>query len=803
MRLLIGMTVFVALVGCGGGSSQSTTTVQQRLAPTANAGVDQTIDEGAAVELRGEARAHPDAAIRRVSWHQRESDAIRAQLPSDSDQNVLLFSAPQVESDTTLAFIFRVEDSTGRIAEDQVTLNIRDILLNQLPIAQAGPPQTIAHDTPSFILDGCDSRDPDGDLVAFLWQAIDVSPAQTLGDSCQITVAQNTPPAAETVSNYRLTVRDNQGATAQAQTQITKSAQITNAAPVIERVDSSPRPARPSETVTLNVIARDADDNSLSYQWTQRDGEPVFIARANTANAAFEAPAMDAMLTFNVSVSDGVSTANQTLTVRVSEPLANEPPSLMTCLTNPAAMGCFPALKQQLARLPGSETFLDEPISAGRCNPAGDAQWPHFTGLLHEHTAYSDGFQLTKPADVYEQAKQKGWSFAISTDHSDNIGLPFPVVIANDPEFCATNPLACVLSDPDDPLSNFSKWDATLTQAQQASSDAFTAMRGFEWTSDRFGHANVLFSQHYINPKTGPGYVGTMEAFWAWFVTPAALGGGGDGMMVFNHPGREDALHEPLTVLKSQLSSIGLAMPAEQSPLPDNPLLALLTASGDPAYTFNDFRYVPSADYRVVGVEVFGKGDEYDTDGKKQSWFAYALDKGWYLSPTGSEDHHDTRWGDDDLPKTVLIARTVGAADLREAMLARRAYAVAQNYNHLLLDFTVEDAQGQTYPMGSRLKLDQNSVHLQVNVRSREGSAALANPALRLELMSSLADNDVVYTPLHSVSGSRQASFEVPNNSQQQWAFIRVREGERIVAVSAPIWFQRGETPWPVCQLPR
>ncbi|MES3041209.1 MAG: hypothetical protein V4730_08665 [Pseudomonadota bacterium] len=798
------------LIACGDTKSSSTNAnstprTDEAGRPVAIAGNSQTVKEAEPITLQGQARAGTGQSVLRVLWKQLDSDNIKASLPTDVGQESIQFVAPQVEHDTVLTFIFRVEDNLGQVSEDKTTVMVRNVLPNRLPIANAGADQAVSHDTASVTLDGCRSVDPDGEISRFVWRSLATTPATVLGEGCRLTTPLSNSSAAEVVRVFELTVTDNEGAEDRAQTRVTQRAASTNTAPVIERTQANPNPGRPSEPVALLAKASDTDGNGLAFAWTQTAGEKVFLADANTATPSFTAPTSASTLSFQVTVSDGVASVTESLSVPIAAQDSYQEPSISECLAAPTRIGCFTALKQQVPENNATPSLglSAGKDSAGACNPAGRTDWPHFTGMLHEHTAYSDGYQLTKPADVFTNAKAKGWSFAFSTDHSDNMGLPVPVTAAKDPEFCTTNPLACVLSDPENPLSNFSKWEAIQTQALQASTPNFTAVRGFEWTSDRFGHANVLMSQNYVNPKTGPGYVVSMEGFWAWFVTPANRGGGGDGLMVFNHPGREDSIHGPLTDLKEALAPLGLASVAGQSPLPSNPVQDLLTAPGDPAYTFNDFRYVPAADYRVVGIEVFGKGDEYDSKGKLQSWFGYALDKGWYLAPTGSEDHHDTRWGDEDLPKTVIIARTQSQHDLREALLARRNYAVAQNYNHLLLSFTASDSEiaSNRYPMGSRLAMPTNEIRFQVSVSTRAGKKTPLLPQNSvIEVISSLANNSNGYTPLVTAAGV-STSFTLPNDTRQHWAFVRIRDKAtgRPVAVSAPIWFKRASSSLPVC----
>ena len=166
--------------------------------------------------------------------------------------------------------------------------------------------------------------------------------------------------------------------------------------------------------------------------------------------------------------------------------------------------------------------------------PAAQAATPTpLVGSLHEHSGYSDGWPGSRPATYYASGKAFGLDFMSGSEHSDNADLP---LVASD--YCLDPLVApqCALADPVNPLDSFRKWDATLEQARAASTPTFTAFRGFEWTSDRYGHINVYFSRNDANAKGDGGYA-TMDAFYSWFTRASALGGGADGLATFNHPG--------------------------------------------------------------------------------------------------------------------------------------------------------------------------------------------------------------------------------------------------------------------------
>ena len=366
-----------------------------------------------------------------------------------------------------------------------------------------------------------------------------------------------------------------------------------------------------------------------------------------------------------------------------------------------------------------------------------------FSGSVHEHSGFSDGEVGTSPLTYFQAARAAGLDFMTSSEHSD--GQFVPLSLNGD---CASERLAeCVLvPSADNPGGGVTKWDFTQEIAETASDELFTAIRGFEWTSDRFGHANVFFSQNELNAKTSDGYAGSMEGLWAWFSLNPALGGGSDGLLVFNHPGREDAI---------------------QSNIPD------------PAYTFNDFELREDAAPRVVGVELFGKGgDAYDIEegAPAEGWYARALDRGWKVAPTGSEDEHGTVWATPERAKTVMLATENSRDGLREAMLARRFYALAQHHNDLRLSFSADG-----FTMGSSYSPPDGTI---VKV-----SAAVTDSFPQGGSLELVSNNGAILRAVNTASFVEPLSVD----TTERWYYLRVLNSEgRPVAYSAPVWLKAG-----------
>ncbi|HVT35457.1 MAG TPA: hypothetical protein VHE37_07735, partial [Nevskiaceae bacterium] len=259
----------------------------------------------------------------------------------------------------------------------------------------------------------------------------------------------------------------------------------------------------------------------------------------------------------------------------------------------------------------------------------------HYEGVEHEHTSYSDGDPHMIPADVFRIAHDKGYSYAANTDHSDNIddGEYFTLHASCDPSTSSFDPTQeeyCFLNPSVDKLF---KWASTQQQAQDASNASFLGIRGFEWTSDVFGHINVFFSQNFSNAKTDGGYALTMDTFWDWFTrdpimpglagspsSPVPFGGGADGLATFNHP-HDKCLFD--------------GVPA--------PVI-------DGECDWNDYTLIPAAVERMVGIEAYNDSNRND---RYMPYIVKALDTGWRLSFFAAEDEHFGHYAVETHPKTV------------------------------------------------------------------------------------------------------------------------------------------------------
>jgi hypothetical protein len=388
-------------------------------------------------------------------------------------------------------------------------------------------------------------------------------------------------------------------------------------------------------------------------------------------------------------------------------------------------------------------------------------QLQELVGTMHQHSAYSDGYPGSTPATYFESARRHGLDFEGSGEHSDNNDLP---IVANqecvDPDPAKNEAAACLNADPQHPENAFHKWDATLAQARAASTSTFTAFRGFEWSSQRFGHIGVYFTQNITNALTDGGDV-SMDTFYAWAQRSPALGGGADGLFTFNHPGD-----------KYLCPGVGSCDPTRLSEL-----------------NWDHFRYVPTLDDRFFALEVFNGSSDFGSapghNAPPEGWYAYALDKGWHLGAVGAEDkghHRGDDWGSPGLTKTIVLAENRSPAALQRAMRARHVYAIRREGYRLR--FTVDGNL-----MGARLERRAGAaLRVRAAVTAPAGGPALGGP-VRLELVTT--GGRIV-----AAGGDGQLDVALPAAPDERYLFVRAVQAGENIAYSSPVWVTaRGKAP--------
>jgi len=269
--------------------------------PVADAGPDQTVDEGQVVTLNGSNSRDSDDGIASYHWVQTGGLQVNLSAP-DSQQTT--FTAPEVGAEgTTLTFELTVVDHSGAQNTDGCVVNIT--WQNEPPEANAGTDQTV-DEGGVVVLNGSSSLDIDNGIAAYLWTQIS-GPLVSLSDPASSQPAFTPPNVGPEGASFTfsLTVTDAGGLQDTDLCIVNISWQNE---PPTAMVAEEYIQAAPGTTVMLDGSgSTDSDDGISSYLWTQVDGTPVTLFDHNSNLATFIAPETDkygSNLTFKLTVTD-------------------------------------------------------------------------------------------------------------------------------------------------------------------------------------------------------------------------------------------------------------------------------------------------------------------------------------------------------------------------------------------------------------------------------------------------------------------------------------------------------------------
>ena len=305
------------LLGTGSFVTVGAPELVRHAAPTAQAGPDQTVGQGATVMLDGTGSSDPEGEALSYAWSQ--TGGTPRVVLSDGAAARPTFTAPgQLTSDAVLEFSLTVTDARG-LASDADTVAVTVTAGNAGPTANAGPDRTVAEGT-AVTLDGSGSRDPENQVLSYAWtfrQTRGTPIPITLSDAAAVRPAVTLPAQLvdDAVIEFSLRVTDTRNAASVDMVVITVTAGANDA----PTADAGPdRRVAEGALVTLDGSgSADPESEVLSYAWSQTDGTPnVVLSDSAVASPTFTAPAqltVDAVLEFSLTVTDArglVSTAD-------------------------------------------------------------------------------------------------------------------------------------------------------------------------------------------------------------------------------------------------------------------------------------------------------------------------------------------------------------------------------------------------------------------------------------------------------------------------------------------------------------
>jgi hypothetical protein len=291
--------------GTATSTDQVAVTVKQvNKAPTANAGVDQSINENTLVTLNGSASTDADGDALTYQWTAPAGITLNAATAS-----ITTFTAPDVTSDKAYTFTLTVSDGIAT-STDHVIVTVKKV--NISPVARAGSDQSVMENT-LVTLNGSASTDTDGDALTYQWTA----PAGITLSAATASITTFTSPDVTSNKAYTFTLTVSDG-TATSTDQVVVTVKQVNKAPTAKAgIDQL---VNENTLVTLNGSAStDVDGDPLTYQWTAPVG--ITLSSATASVTTFTAPEVtsDKAYTFTLTVDDGTATSTDQVVITVKQ----------------------------------------------------------------------------------------------------------------------------------------------------------------------------------------------------------------------------------------------------------------------------------------------------------------------------------------------------------------------------------------------------------------------------------------------------------------------------------------------------
>lgn len=288
--------------------------------PLANAGPDQPVPEGTLVTLDGTGST---GSALTYQWSHVSGPAVTLGSATTAHPTFAAPHVPAAGATVTLQLI--VCEGTSSNCSDPDTVNVHITNVNQAPVAQAGPDQTV-HEGSPVVLNGTASYDPDIEPITYTWLQVYGTPV-TLAYPHSATPSFTAPAvgAGDAQVDFELIVTDPHGLNHA--DYVSVSITNVNQPPVANAGADQTR--NEHTLVTLDGSgSHDPDLDGLSYNWTQTGGLPVALTGGNTSSPTFTAPDVangGATLTFQLTVNDGhVSSGADSVQIVVQN--VNDPP---------------------------------------------------------------------------------------------------------------------------------------------------------------------------------------------------------------------------------------------------------------------------------------------------------------------------------------------------------------------------------------------------------------------------------------------------------------------------------------------
>ena len=196
-------------------------------------------------------------------------------------------------------------DNDGETAFDEVTVTVFAGPVNQSPIANAGPNQTIVAPNNTTALSGS-GFDPDGSIASYNWSQLS-GPASTLENANSPTLLVNNLVVGSFI--YQLTVTDDLGATGSSTVQISVVAEGINQTPVadagFDRLISLPE-----TSLDIQGSGTDPDGTITTFEWIKKSGPSAGTINGQNSSRLSLTNLVPGMYVFTLMVTDNKGSKN-------------------------------------------------------------------------------------------------------------------------------------------------------------------------------------------------------------------------------------------------------------------------------------------------------------------------------------------------------------------------------------------------------------------------------------------------------------------------------------------------------------